>query len=109
MNHFDYIFEELPLVTASGIDACLVSGEAEIHYDRSGIWEVHDVHVDGYHGGKHVMTAVPVVIHTMIVERLYGAWHDRVQEAVAEQIELDRERAADERADMIRERRYEPD
>ena len=108
MPTFIYDFEELPLVTVGEVEACLINGEAEIEYDRNGLWEVLDITVNGYQG--HTLSrqvTAPEIIRSMITERLYGLWHDRVQAAVREQLELDREMAEEERADMIRERRHE--
>jgi hypothetical protein len=107
MATFEYSFEELPLVTIGDVEACLIDGEATIEYDRAGLWEVVHVTVDGYRNGKHVSATAPLPIEAMVIERLYGSWHDRVQNAVSEQIEQDHMRAEDDRADMIREHRYD--
>jgi hypothetical protein len=37
MASFYYTFEELPLAIVSGIEAGLINGQAEIHYER-GHW-----------------------------------------------------------------------
>jgi hypothetical protein len=44
-------------------------------------------------------------IHSIIHDRLENEWHDRVQEAVREQLASDREDAAEQRADMRRDAR----
>jgi hypothetical protein len=109
IRRFDFTFEELPLATIGDIEACLINGEATIEYDSSGMWEAIHITVDGYRNGKHVQATAPTMLHAMVLERLYGSWHDKVQEAVSEQLEEARERAADDRADMIRERRADHD
>jgi hypothetical protein len=100
MTQFDFIFEELPLANQGDAECCLINGEAIIEYDRQGLWEVVAVVVDGYQGGAHVDVIAPLAIQAMVIERLYGSWHDKVQDAVREQLDLDRELAEEDRADM---------
>jgi hypothetical protein len=109
MTTFNYPLEDLPLITVGDVEACLINGEVVIEYDRAGLWEVRRILVDGYRTGSHdnklVYAVPPLVIETMITERLYGSWHDKVQEAVLEQLDEDNARAAEDAADDERNRR----
>jgi hypothetical protein len=108
MSRFVYTFEELPLVVNGDVEAGLINGEATIDYDRAGLWEVVFITLDGYKHGVPVQLAAPLAIETMVMERLHGSWHDKVQDAVREQLEFDREVAADDAADMkLSERRLD--
>ena len=115
-NIFSYEFEELPLVMHGDIPAGLINGCAEIKYNRAGCWDIQSVSIEGYQtltptererGVKPwVYVKAPVELALMIYERLYGTmWSAKVQDAVNEQLESDREDAADERADMRRDER----
>ena len=116
MSTFTYEFEELPLVIANGIPAGLINGCAELEFDRGGNWEIESVAIEGYQSltkaeraaGKKpwIYVAAPAAIAWIIEERLTGAWRDRVQDAVNEQIEAERENAAEYRAEMHREARF---
>ena len=115
MATFTYEFEELPLVIANGIPAGQVNGCAELTFDRNGNWEVQSVCVEGYRtltqaersAGKKpwVYVSAPAEIAWIVEERLTNEWNFRVQEAVREAIEAEREAAAEYRADMRREER----
>ena len=107
MREFTFEFEELPLVTVGETEACLINGEAVIEYDRAGLWDVIHIALDGFRDGKHLLVPAPTNIQALVMERLYGTWHDKVQDAVSWQLQGDREAAADDHADMIRERRLD--
>lgn len=115
MSTFTYEFEELPLVIANGIPAGQINGCAELAFDRDGNWEVQSVCVEGYQtltqeqraAGKKpwIYVAAPAEIAWIVEERLSKDWHFRVQESVREQLEIEREAAAEFRAEMRREHR----
>lgn len=115
MSTFTYEFEELPLVIANGIPAGLINGAAEISCDRNGNWEVESVAIEGYQdltqaersAGKKpwIYVEAPNEIGWIIEERLTNEWRDRVQDAVADWVDGEREAAAEYRADMRREDR----
>jgi hypothetical protein len=114
MATFTYEFEELPLVIANGIPAGQINGCAELTFDRSGNWEVQSVCVEGYQtltqaersAGKKpwVYVDAPAGLAWMVEERLSNEWNVRVQHAIREAIEGEREAAAEYRADDRRER-----
>jgi hypothetical protein len=115
---FDY--DELPLVIHNGVKAALISGKAEVEYDRDGDWSVGRdwgpgaVLVEGY-GEVDVTTGkrqwpyvpAPKELADIIVHRLENEWAPRVQEAVNEMIEHDYECEADDAADAKRDRLME--
>jgi len=112
--NFEYKFEELPLVISNGIEAGLVDGMAIIKYYADGEWDIEDVFLEGYkriseaerEAGKNswVFVEVPNEIATIIVGRLLNEWNSRVSGTVQEQLQIDRECAADDYADMKRDR-----
>lgn len=127
---FTYEFDELPLVIENGFDAGLVAGSADISYSRDGEWSVESINFDGYRrkpldqfatelaAAKSAGKPVPSMfdrkpvsldttspLHGIIYHRLENEWSDKVQEAVFEQIEEDRQCAADDYADMKRDER----
>ena len=108
---FSYTFDEIPLVIVDGTEAGLVSGEAEIEYSRDGEWLIAGITLQGFGArdanGKRTWPQVecPPVIAAIIDERLNKEWHDRVCDAVREQLASDREDAAEQRADMRRDER----
>lgn len=130
MQTFSFSFDELPLIIENGFEAGLVAGSAEISYSRDGDWSVESISFDG-HRTKSVAqqdadldealvakkplpsryVCKPVAldrgtpIHSIVYDRLENEWSDKVQEAVNEQIEEDRQCAADDRADMRRDER----
>ncbi len=128
MPTFTFTFEDLPLVVVTGFDAGLVAGSAEIEYERSDVWNwcVVSISLDGhrpfnsdetrYYTDKGQQPAmyhkhsVPLddssPLYAMILHRLVTEWADKVHDAVAEEIEQERQYRADEYADMVRERRY---
>lgn len=105
---FTYNFEELPLAICPGIEGALINGSAEIEYDRNG-WQVKEVFVEGY---KHltqaeraadvkpwVMIPAPTALDHLIVGRLNNEWRGKVDNALSDHIESERESAPDTRAD----------
>lgn len=116
MPTFQFEFEELPLVIHGDIEAAFINGQAEIRYSRDGSWETGDITVEGFGKrdpvtGKRDWPQVPARdwLAALIVERLNHQWEDRVQTAVNEQLEADRESAADDAADQRRHLREEDD
>lgn len=115
MATFTYEFEELPLVIANGIPAGQINGCAELTFDRNGAWQVQSVCVEGYQtltqaersAGKKpwIYVAAPAEIAGIVEERLSNEWSFRVQDAIREAIETEREAAAEYRAEMRREHR----
>jgi hypothetical protein len=110
MTSFYYTFEELPLAIVSGIEAGLVNGQAEIHYDSRGNWKVGTLTLEGF--GQRIngvrqwpQVACPAPIAAIIGQRLENDWSGRVEDAISDQIERDREDAAEYRAEMRREHR----
>ncbi|PDT71705.1 hypothetical protein CO683_00670 [Bradyrhizobium ottawaense] len=116
MSTFCFEFDELPLVISNGIPAGLINGCAEIKYSRDGEWEIDSVSVEGYQNltseqraaGKKpwIYVAAPWELGGIIYDRLMGEWNDKVSDAIREQIESDRQAAAEYRAEMRREDRY---
>jgi len=94
MTSLLFNFEELPLLIDLGTEGGLVNGSAEIGYIVSnGDWYIRKIYLDGYkpvkNGCVFERKSVEVEqgpLYNIIVGRLYGEWHDRVQEAVNQQI-----------------------
>ena len=127
VNTFTFNFDDLPLVIENGIEACEVSGSAEIEYSLDGEWAIALIWFDGRRKIKHsiedYMAAAAAgkfppayeykdvaldrgtPIHSIIYDRLENEWSEQVQEAVREQLASDREDAAEQRADMRRDAR----
>ena len=115
MATFTYEFEELPLVIANGIPAGQINGCAELTFDRDGNWKVESVCVEGYQTltaeqrsvGKKpwIYVTAPDEIAAIVEERLSKEWNFRVQDAISEAIDAEREAAAEYRAEMRREYR----
>ncbi|MGW1422719.1 hypothetical protein ACWAT4_21695 [Bradyrhizobium manausense] len=115
MATFTYEFEELPLVIANGIPAGQINGCAEIKFNHDGAWEIDGLCVEGYQNltseeraaGKRpwIYVKAPFELVCLISERLEIDWKDRVDDAVRERIEAEREAAAEYRAEMRREYR----
>jgi hypothetical protein len=110
MPTFTYEFEELPLAVVNGIEAGFVNGTAEIQYSNNGGWVIWDITLEGF--GERVngkrqwpQVSAPIEIRSIISHRLFNEWREKVQDAVADAIADDRERAADDYADMRREER----
>ncbi|MBR2118460.1 MAG: hypothetical protein IJ935_07280 [Afipia sp.] len=125
-----YEFEELPAFIDQGFECGQLDGIAEISYASDGEWFIRDIGLVGARKNKHTLeqrlAAIQSGVHLPIYDRklmwldsgtpifsmvydvLDGAWNDKLSEAVAEQIAKDRESAADDHADYIRERRREP-
>ena len=114
-NILDYEFSELPLVIHNGIPAALINGMASIKYDRSGHWDVEDVSVEGYQtltAEERARGARPWIyvkattdLELTIQRRLEQEWFDQVQDAVNEQLVLNRENTAEARAEARRDDR----
>lgn len=114
MPTFNYEFEELPLVVAPGVEAALINGQAEIEYGYDGNWQILNVMVEGHRqltqeeraAGVKPWVYIPAhtAIDALVVGRLGHEWRSKVNEAVTEQIEGDRESRADDYADYRRER-----
>lgn len=124
-----YEFEELPAFIEQGFECGLLDGVAEICYDSGGEWFIRDIGLVGARKNKYTLeqrlaaieckTLLPAYdrkimwldsgsqIFSMVYDVLDGSWNDKLAEAVAEQIAKDRESAADDHADYIRERRRE--
>lgn len=112
MKTFNYEFEELPLVIHEGIEAAFINGSAEIEYSKTGEWKIGSISVEGFGervNGKRQWPQVPVPdeLAAIILKRLDGEWYDRLYSAVIERISEDRECAADDYADMRRDRMRE--
>lgn len=115
MSTFTYEFEELPLVIANGIPAGQINGCAELTFDRDGNWKIQSVCVEGYQtltpeqrsAGKKpwIYVTAPDEIAAIVEQRLSNEWSFRVQDAIREAIEAEREAAAEYRADLRREYR----
>lgn len=101
--------DEFPLCIVLGAEGALINGEAEINYWPDGSWIVGHILVDGYDGGEKVSVALASgdPLDLIISQRLDNEWHSKVSDAVAAQIEIDREAAADDYADWRREARRE--
>jgi len=97
LKSFTYAFEELPLVVAGGIDACDVTGLAEIAYDMSGAWSVQRI---GFNGVRRAAAAGPSrsleramvwldvgdPVQMLVYDRLEHEWRGRVQSLVDDRI-----------------------
>lgn len=115
MATLTYEFEELPLVISNGIPAGQINGCAEIEFTTDGLWQIGEVCVEGYQSltsaeraaGKRpwIYVKAPIDLMVMVAERLEIQWKHRVDEAVREAIDAEREAAAEYRADMRREHR----
>jgi hypothetical protein len=119
MNTFNFEFyNEMPLIvidketTAGDVD-----GHAEIEYTRDGDWGIKGIYIECYRARSFnerevdpAIAASPIVeapepFNAMIRDRLENGWYARVQNAVNEHIESDREDAADRQADYRRDER----
>ena len=110
MQTFTYEFEELPLAIVDGIEAGFINGQAAITYTTSGLWRVTSITLEGF--GERVngvrqwpQVECPEAIATIIKTRLENEWSNRVDNAIFAQREIDREDAAEYRAEMRREER----
>ena len=113
---FTYIIEELPLVLEDGLATGLVSGTAEINYWNDEDWGVESIAIDadrlatkeelaaGSHRyiSKTIQLERDSTIYRIIWDRLENHLRDDVQDAVNNQIDLDRECAEGDRADARR-------
>jgi hypothetical protein len=114
MRIFNFTFEELPLVVVNGVEGALINGEAEVSYGHDG-WEIGSITVEGYRritqaernaGIKPwVQVPAPAALASIIHDRLMGEWSRKVDDAVIDQIEIDREDAAEYRGELHREDR----
>jgi hypothetical protein len=110
MATFTYEFEELPLAIVNGIEAGLVNGQAVITYTPSGLWRITSITLEGF--GERVngvrqwpQVECPEAIAAIIKARLENEWSYRIDNALSDQREIDRENAAEYRAEMRREER----
>jgi hypothetical protein len=109
-NTMSFTLDEIPLVIHDGVAAGFVNGEAEIEYTSDGEWMIVDIYLDGAStmvNGKRTWPRIsaPPVIAAIIDTRLNKEWYAHVCDAVREQIESDREDAAEARADYRRDAR----
>ena len=111
-NTFSWTFDEIPLVIdANGVEAGLVSGEAEIEYSRDGEWSIENITLQGFGtrdaNGKRTWPQVecPPVIAAIIDQRLNKEWYGRVCDAVRVQLEQDRVDAREQQSDYRRDDR----
>ena len=125
---FRFSFSELPLLIEDGFEAAMIEGQAEISYSRDGSWGISSISLNGYKRNqwtladyaqavtktgelppafthKQITLDVGTMLQSLIYHRLECEWRVLVQEAVAEQIAIDREAEADNLADMRREDR----
>lgn len=124
---FQFCFDELPLVIENGFEAGLITGEATISYSGDEEWGIEGISFDGYRRNRWTVedhwiasqTGKPLPsydrkpvtldatspLHGIIYHRLENEWRGKVSNAVQEQIEEDRQCAADEYADMKRDER----
>jgi hypothetical protein len=103
------------LVIANGIPAGQINGCAELTFNRDGNWKVQSVCVEGYQtltaeqrsAGKKpwIYVTAPDEIAAIVEARLTNEWNFRVQDAIREAIEAEREAALEYRAEMRREER----
>lgn len=120
-----YEFEELPLLIDNGFSAGLVNGSALLNYWADGQWGIAEIYLDG-HRKRPTVDIVKAIreerpgpicyedkpvqlergswLHSAIWSRLEDDWREHVQDAVREAIEIDREEAAEFRAEQRRER-----
>lgn len=96
MATLEYEFCEMPLIIDLGFEAGLVNGSADISYRPDGEWGIRKIYLDGSstikNGGEFKRKPVEVEqgpLYDIIAGRLYGEWHDRVQEKVNQQIASD--------------------
>jgi hypothetical protein len=106
-NSLTYHFDELPLITTGGMDACHVTGFAEIRYDPGGAWAIERIgfaavrREDAPSGAAEVPRSagrprsvaggntwldIGDPLHTIIFDRLEHEWRSRVQRRVDDQI-----------------------
>lgn len=114
---FPWEFSELPLVVMPGIEAAVINGMAEVEYTHGGDWQIKSVCVEGFRNltmaerakGIKPWVYIPAsaALEHVILGRLDNEWRSKVSDAVAAQIEIDREAAADDAADYRREARRE--
>jgi hypothetical protein len=105
LKSFIYAFEELPLVTSNGFEACDVTGIAEIAYDGRGAWNVERIGFEGVRWGtatpglrdpsgsreqRTIWLDVGDPIQMLVYDRLEHAWRARVQRQVDERVCDDR-------------------
>lgn len=121
----NFDFDELPLVIEGGFEAGIIAGSAEVSYFPDGEWSIGAINLDGHRRRsveesaaaveagkpvpmferKPVELDVGTSLYLAIYSRLETEWRNKVQDAVIEAIAEDRECAAEERADRIRDER----
>lgn len=120
---FSFEFDELPLVIEGGFEAGLIAGSAEVSYFRDGEWTITGISLDGHRllspterdalaeigkpppffERKSIALDAGTSLFNSILHRLEHEWRGKVQDAVNDAIEEDREIAADDYADHRRE------
>jgi len=93
MATLTYEYNDLPLAIENGISAGFINGQAEIVYSWDGAWVVSKISLEGFgerdKDGKRQWPQVsaPAPIVTIVCNRLYNEWFERVQNRVNETIE----------------------
>lgn len=107
----DYIFEELPLLVDGDLEGGLVNGVAEIDGNARGDWNVIEIYLDGYGSGnkrKLMKLDHKSEIYGIIYDRLtdyLGRWYDDIDYKWRQDLEAQREAAAEDRWAARREER----
>lgn len=102
MPTFFYTIDELPLVIVGGIEGAFINGSAEIRYGRDfKDWSIESVAIEGYRNlsldqrlaGEKSWTQIKPSeeVERIIRHRLEHEWASRVDRAVSDQIDEDRE------------------
>lgn len=122
-----YEFEELPAFIDQGFECGLLDGVAEISYSRNGEWSIEEIGVNGAKKSTYTLeqrlAALQVgsplpsydrkivwldrgsPMFSMLYDILENAWGNKLNDAVLEQIQTDRDDAEFVRADYRREQR----
>jgi hypothetical protein len=105
---FFFDFEELPVTVDGGFELGSMEGRADISYTRDGEWAIDGIQLLGYkkagprYDKKMIWLDAGTPLFLMLHDVLENRRHDEVQEAVREQLDIDREEAAEYRADARR-------
>ena len=124
---FFFDFEEMPVTVDGGFELGSMEGRADISYDSEGQWGVDGIQLLGtkaivYAPGERLKLAAMgeptpnykkkfvwldrgTPLFLMLYEVLETKWHDKVQDAVVEQLGIDRAGYADFLADRRRDDR----
>ena len=103
---FDYYYDDLPLVIDLGKQGGFIAGRAEIEYTDD-VWDFSIVSVELQGEGKNYVPA-DGWLALAIRQRLEGELSHKVEDAIRDEIEEQREYAADQAADYRREAMWEP-